>query len=293
MKKKVFGILVAATMAMTAITGCGSSNDEAGFDSTNEITVVSREDGSGTRGAFVELVGIEEKEESGEKVDRTTDEANTTNSTSVMMTTVAGDEYAIGYISLGSLNDTVKAVKIDGVEATVENIKAGTYSIARPFNIATLGETTNAVAIDFMDYVMSADGQAIIEDNGYISIDAGESFESTLPKGELVIAGSSSVSPVMEKLVEAYQLLNDKAEIEIQTNDSTTGMTNTIDGLCDIGMASRQLKDSEIEAGLVGTAIAMDGIVVIVNNENTIKDLTKEQVMNIYIGETITWDEVQ
>ncbi len=299
MKKKVLSLALAATMVIAALTGCTSSGEGtddtqgASFDTATEITVVSREDGSGTRGAFVELVGIEEKDENGKKVDRTTDEANITNNTSVMMTTVAGDEYAIGYISLGSLNKTVKAVKIDGVEATVDNIKAGTYSVARPFNIATLGETENKVAKDFMDYIMSADGQAIIEDNGYISIAEGESFTSAAPEGKLVIAGSSSVSPVMEKLAEAYKLLNDKAEIEIQTSDSTTGMTNTIDGLCDIGMASRELKDSETEAGLVGTSIAMDGIVVIVNNENPVEDLTAEQVMNIYTGETTTWDEVQ
>ena len=296
-------MLLAAAMTAAVFTGCGENNgasnqsdvgsERSGFDTSGEITVVSREDGSGTRGAFVELVGIEEKDESGESVDRTTEDANVTNNTSVMMTTVAGDQSAIGYISLGSLNDTVKAVSIDGTEATVENVENGTYKVARPFNIATKGEVTNPVAKDFINFIMSDEGQEIVREEGYIPMDPAGSFTTDQPEGSLSIAGSSSVSPVMEKLAEAYQKLNEQADVEINTSDSTTGMTSAIDGICDIGMASRELKESETGAGLVPITIAMDGIVVIVNNENPIEELTSEQVKNIYIGEITTWDEVQ
>lgn len=269
------------------------TSDAAGdFDASEYINVTSREDGSGTRGAFIELFGIEEKDESGEKVDYTTDEANITNSTDVMMTTVAGDEYAIGYISLGSLNDTVKAVSIDGAEATVENIKSGTYTIARPFNIATKGEISDA-AQDFVNFILSAEGQAVVSDNGYITVDdAAEAFASNGAEGKVVVAGSSSVTPVMEKLKEAYGAVNAAVEIEIQESDSTTGMTNALEGTCDIGMASRELKDSETEGGLTGTVIAMDGIAVVVNNDNPTSDLSKDDVNGIFRGEITTWDEI-
>ena len=285
MKKKIATILTAAVIGATAFTTIVSA-------ASGDITVVSREDGSGTRGAFVELFGIEE-EKDGEKVDMTTDEASVTNSTSVMMTTVAGDVNSLGYISLGSLNDTVTAVKIDGVEATADNVSNGTYKIARPFNIATKGEDLSDAAQDFVNYILSKDGQQIITDNGYISVGEGKEFTSNNASGKLVIAGSSSVTPVMEKLVEAYGKVNANVEIEVQESDSSTGMQSTIDGLCDIGMASRELKDSETEAGLVATEIAKDGIAVIVNNESGITDLTSDQVKQIYTGEILTWDEVK
>lgn len=288
--RKIAVLTMSAVLAIGCMTGCGKKSSE-GFDKSNEITVVSREEGSGTRGAFVELFGVEQKDENGEKVDYTTEEAISTNSTSVMMTTVAGDLYGIGYISLGSLNDTVKAVKIDGVEATVENIKNDTYAIARPFNIATK-EDVSEVAQDFIDYIMSAEGQKIIEDNGYISVADAEAYSGSKPSGKIVVAGSSSVTPVMEKLKEGYEALNSGAEIEIQENNSTTGMTSTIEGICDIGMASRDLKDSEIEKGISGTTIAMDGIAVIVNNDNPVEDLSVEDVMNIYVGEITEWSDV-
>lgn len=267
--------------------------EEAGdFDASEYINVTSREDGSGTRGAFIELFGIEEKNEAGEKVDYTTEEANITNSTDVMLTTVAGDEYAIGYVSLGSLNDTVKAVSIDGAEATVENIKSGSYTIARPFNIATKGEVSE-VAQDFINFILSADGQAVIADKGYITVDdAAAAFESNGAEGKVVVAGSSSVTPVMEKLKEAYVAVNAGAEIEIQESDSTTGMTATMDGTCDIGTASRDLKDSETEGGLTATVIAMDGIAVIVNNDNPTTELSKDDVNGIFRGEVTTWDGI-
>ena len=288
--KRVLSIFLVIVMMMSILTACSGNSDE-GFDPSNEIGVISREEGSGSRGAFIELFGIEKKNEAGEKVDYTTQLANITNSTAVMMTTVQGDRYAIGYISLGSLNDTVKAVSIDGASASVENIKAGTYEVARPFNVVTKGELSD-VAEDFMTFIMSADGQAIIEDNGYISVADGDAYTGRPEGGKVVVSGSSSVTPVMEKLKEAYVAKNPGVIVEVQQIDSSTGINDAIDGTCDIGMASRDLKDSEIEKGAVSTVIAMDGIAVIVNNENPVNDLASEQVMSIFIGETVTWDEV-
>ena len=257
-----------------------------------EINVISREDGSGTRGAFIELFGIEQKDADGNKVDYTTDEADITNSTSVMMTSVSGNPSAIGYISLGSLNETVKALAIDGVEASVENIKAGTYTVARPFNIATQAEVSEA-AQAFIDFILSAEGQAAIEANGYIAVvEDAPAYAGSAVEGKVVVAGSSSVTPVMEKLKEAYEAINPNANIEVQQSDSTTGMNNAIEGVCDIGMASRAVKDSEIEAGLTSITIAMDGIAVIVSNDNATEGLTKDQVRGIYMGEITDWSEI-
>lgn len=302
MKLKKF-LAVAAIIAMTAVSaaGCGSKEEttdggqdtktETSWDSSNDISVVSREDGSGTRGAFIELFGVEEKDENGEKMDMTTEEAAITNSTSVMINTVAGNEYAIGYISLASLDDNVKAVKIDGAEATVDNIKSGSYKIQRPFNIVTKDGLSD-VAQDFVNYIMSTEGQQIVEDNNGIPMDDVKPYEGNGASGKIVVSGSSSVSPIMEKLKEAYLAVNTGAEIEIQTNDSTTGVTSVIDGLCDIGMASRELKDTETEQGVTATVIALDGIAVIVNNDSAMDELSSEQVKSIYTGEALTWDEV-
>lgn len=285
MKKKIVSMLMAAVIGTTIFAATASAAP------SGAITVVSREDGSGTRGAFVELFGIEE-EVDGEKVDMTTLDASVTNSTSVMMTTVAGDENAIGYISLGSLNDTVKAVKIDGAEASVENVANDTYKVSRPFNIVT-GEKVSDAAQDFINYIMSADGQQIIEDNGYIkeAPDA-EAYEAADVEGKVVVAGSSSVSPVMEKLKEGYEAVNENVTIEVQTSDSTTGINSTVDGICDIGMASRDLKPEEEEKGITAQVIAMDGIAVVVNNANDIDNLTSEQVKSIFTGETTEWDQL-
>lgn len=277
-----------ASLVMALMMGVSAAAAEV----SGEITVVSREEGSGTRGAFIELTGVEEKNADGVKVDNTTVEAVVTNSTNVMMTTVAGDESAIGYISLGSLNDTVKALQIDGVDATVENIKNGTYTLARPFNIATK-EGLSEVAQDFVNYIMSAEGQQVIADNKYIPLDDAPAYEGKQVSGKIVIAGSSSVTPVMQKLAEAYQVVNPNAEIEVQQSDSTTGMQSAIDGICDIGMASRDLKDSEKEAGLNGQTIAMDGIAVIVNQNNDLTTLTLAQVKSIFTGEATEWENVK
>ena len=292
-------LVVAMTGALAA--GCGSKSEETGaegegeqqtaeWDASNDITVVSREDGSGTRGAFIELFGIEQKDENGNKVDHTTEDANITNSTEVMMSTVAGNEYAIGYVSLGSLGDSVKAVKIDGAEATEENIKAGTYKVSRPFNIATKDEISD-IAQDFINFILSEEGQKVVAENGYISLDDVKPYESNGATGKVVVAGSSSVTPVMEKLKEAYQKVNSGAEIEINQSDSTTGMTSAMSGICDIGMASRELKDEE-EQELTSIVIATDGIAVIVNNDSPVEELTSDQVKAIFTGETVAWDEI-
>lgn len=284
MKKKIVSVLAAAVIGTTAFASVASAASGA-------ITVVSREDGSGTRGAFVELFGVEE-EVDGEKVDMTTVDASVTNSTSVMLTTVAGDENAIGYVSLGSLNDTVKAVKIDGAEASVENVANDTYKVSRPFNIVTGAEVSEA-AQDFINYIMSAEGQQIVEDNGYIKeAPEAEAYEAAGVEGTVVVAGSSSVSPVMEKLKEGYEALNEGVTIEVQTSDSTTGVNSTVEGICDIGMASRELKPEEEEQGVTAQVIAMDGIAVIVNPTNEIEDLTSEQVKSIFTGETTEWEAV-
>ena len=284
MKKSVavaMAALMTASIGMTAMAAA-----------EGDITAVSREDGSGTRGAFIELFGVEEKDADGNKVDNTTEAAKITNSTSVMLGTVEKDVNAIGYISLGSLNDTVKAVKIDGAEATAENIENGSYKVVRPFNIATTSEVSDAAA-DFISFIMSKEGQQVITDNGYISVGDEAEYQGTDVEGKVVVAGSSSVTPVMEKLAEAYKAVNDKVDIEVQQSDSTTGMQSAIDGLCDIGMASRDLKDSETEAGLTATVIAKDGIAVIVNNDAGIDELTSEQVKDIYTGNITTWEELK
>ena len=290
--KKVFAVALAMTVAVGMLAGCGSNDSAQGGAADSAITVVSREDGSGTRGAFIELFGIEEKNDAGEKIDNTTDTAEITNSTAVMMTTVAGNDNAIGYVSLGSLNDSVKALSVDGVEASAENIKNGTYAVARPFNIAT-GKEVSEVTKDFINFILSEDGQAVVEENGYISQGNTGAFKSTEAEGKIVVAGSSSVTPVMEKLKEAYAAVNPDVEIEVQQSDSTTGMTSAIEGVCDIGMASRDLKDSELEAGLTPTVIAMDGIAVVVNNESPVSELTSENVKDIFTGEITDWADVQ
>ncbi|WP_306488986.1 substrate-binding domain-containing protein [Agathobaculum sp.] len=295
--KKSVSLLLAGLMLCGALAGCGGNNNTAeNTDSQTEQTsestgtsgaihVVSREDGSGTRGAFVELTGVED-----DNGDNTTVEAEIANRTDAVLTTVAGNEAAIGYVSLGSLNDTVKAVTVDGVEATVDNVKSGTYTLSRPFNIATKGEPTG-VAADFINFIMSADGQAIVGED-YITVnDEAEAFTSDGSSGQITVGGSSSVSPVMEQLIEAYEAVNPNAKIELQTSDSTSGMTGAMDGTFAIGMASRELHDDE--AGqLTAQAIAMDGIAVIVNPANTVDNLTMDQIRSIYVGETTDWSEV-
>jgi len=286
--KRKFGLTAALLCAAAVLTGSVSAQ---AADSV--INVISREDGSGTRGAFIELFGIEQKDENGGKIDYTTPEAQITNNTSVMMTTVEGDEAAIGYISLGSLNDTVKAVKIDGAEASVENVLEGNYKVTRPFNIVTKEEELSDAAQDFIAYILSSGGQTVVEENGYIPLTDTEEYESSEVSGKVVVAGSSSVTPVMEKLAESYQDFNGDVTVEIQQSDSTTGITSVQDGLCDIGMASRDLKDEEADGGITQTVIATDGIAVIVNTDNPVDELTSEQVKGIFTGEITDWSEIE
>ena len=304
-------VLSAAMLASLAACGAAPASSEASsaevssaeassaaapaapaFDTAQDIAVFTREDGSGTRGAFIELTGVEQKDADGKKVDMTTEAAAVQSSTNGVMTAVANDATAIGYISLGSLNDTVKAVTVDGVKAGADTVKDGSYTLARPFNIVTNGDATDPVAVDFIAYCLSADGQALATDKGYIGSE-GEAFTSVQPAGKIVVGGSSSVAPLMEKLVEAYKTVNPNAEIEHLTTDSTTGVSGALDGSYTIGLASRELKDSETEAGAKATVLAMDGIAVVVNPENPIENLTVDQIKSIYVGEVTTWDEVE
>lgn len=299
-------VLSAAMLASLAACGSAPASSEASsaeassaaapaadaFDTAQDIAVFTREDGSGTRGAFIELTGVEQKDADGKKVDMTTEAAAVQSSTNGVMTAVANDATAIGYISLGSLNDTVKAVTVDGVKAGADTVKDGSYTLARPFNLVTNGDATDPVAVDFIAYCLSADGQALATDKGYIGSE-GEAFTSAQPAGKIVVGGSSSVAPLMEKLVEAYKTVNPNAEIEHLTTDSTTGVSGALDGSYTIGLASRELKDSETEAGAKATVLAMDGIAVVVNPENPVENLTVDQIKSIYVGEVTTWDEVE
>jgi phosphate transport system substrate-binding protein len=294
--KKLGLIMVAGLIVQTAVfAGAqkdGGAKKETGtqkeFNEKREITVLSREEGSGTRGAFIELFGVETRV-NGERIDRTIDEADITNSTQVMMTSVSQNVYAIGYISLGSLNNSVKAVQINGVVPSAANINNKTYPISRPFNIATKGDVSPQ-AQDFIAYILSAEGQTVVQKNGYISVSNAAPYSGGKPAGKIVVAGSSSVTPVMEKLKEAYLTINPNANIEIQVSDSTMGITSTINGICDIGMSSRDIRDSELAQGLSSTTIALDGIAIIVNQANPVLSLTKEQVCDIYIGNRKTWE---
>ncbi len=286
--KKTISAMLLLVLTLTLFTGCTKSEEE--FNTSKDISVISREDGSGTRGAFIELFKIEEKDSDGKKVDKTTKEATIANKTDVMLTNVAGDPYAIGYVSMGSLNDSVKALAIDNAAANVENIKNGTYKISRPFNIAIKGEATG-LKKDFIDFILSADGQSVVA-KSYIQInDNAPAYSGTKPSGKIVIAGSSSVTPIMEKLKEAYISINPNANIEIQQSDSTTGIQAVIDGTCDIGMASRELKDSE-KASLTPIEIALDGIAVIVNTDNPLNNISSDEVKSIFIGSYTNWNEV-
>lgn len=292
--KKILSLGLAALMTVFALAGCGADSNDGGTGTGRDaISVLTREEGSGTRGAFIELLGIEEKNADGKKVDKTIDTAETTNSTSVMITTVQGNKAAIGYISLGSLDKSkVKALKVDGAEAAADNVKSGEYKVSRPFNIATKGDTTGA-ASDFIKFILSADGQAVVEKNGYISAGNTGAYKASGQKGKITIGGSSSVTPVMEKLKEAYVKLNPNVTVDVQQNDSSSGMKGAIDGIYDIGMASRDVKDSEKEAGLNSIKIALDGIAVIVNKNNTLDSITSEQIKNIYTGSLTKWSEIK
>lgn len=293
--KKLLAAGMIAVLAMGALTACGGNDEpaeEEGGDTaaamTGDISVLTREDGSGTRGAFIELFGIEGED----GTDNTIAEAEVTNSTSVMMQTVSGNKQAIGYVSLGSLDESlVKALKVDGVEATADNVKSGDYKVSRPFNIVT--KDVSPEAQDFIDFIMSEEGQAVAEEEGHISEGNQGAFEGGDVSGTITVSGSSSVTPLMEKLAEAYNAVNPDLEIQVQQSDSTTGVTDAINGISDIGMASRELKDDELSQGVTGTVIALDGIAVIVNSENPVEDIASDMITKIYTGEVTAWDDVK
>jgi len=290
-KRKTFKLVaIAMTVVLALISLIGCNGGQAG--ESGRIHLITREDGSGTRSAFVELFEVQVEDSSGKKVDGISNSAVQTNSTSVMLTTIAGDVNAIGYISLGSLNNTVKAIQIDGVDATIENVKNGSYKISRPFYIATLA-TVNQQTQDFINFIMSKEGQKVISDFGCLAVNENAApYSSNGASGKVVVGGSSSVNPVMEKLKEAFAKVNTKVTVEINSTDSSTGMSSTISGICDIGMSSRELKDTELSAGLKPTKIAIDGLAVIVNKKCSINNLSKEQVRNIFLGITKEWSDI-
>lgn len=292
MKKTIYAVLSAITLAVLGGTLFAAPKKNKNFGKKS-VVLISREEGSGTRGAFVELFGIEMKNAEGKKVDFTSEEADITNSTEVMLTSIAGNKYAIGYVSLGSLNKTVKALKIEGVSPSVSTIKNGTYKISRPFNIVTKQTGLSENASDFIRFILSSDGQAIVEANGYISATQNPAYIATGKKGKITVAGSSSVTPVMEKLAEAYEKLNPEIKIEVQMSDSTTGVNSTLNGVCEIGMASRKLKDSEKAKGALQTKIAIDGIAVIINKENPTESASIQSVKDLYIGTISKWGDVK
>lgn len=292
MKKTIYAVLSAITLAVLGGTLFAAPKKNKNFGKKS-VVLISREEGSGTRGAFVELFGIEMKNAEGKKVDFTSEEADITNSTEVMLTSIAGNKYAIGYVSLGSLNKTVKALKIEGVSPSVSSIKNGTYKISRPFNIVTKQTGLSENASDFIRFILSSDGQAIVEANGYISAAQNPAYIATGKKGKITVAGSSSVTPVMEKLAEAYEKLNPEIKIEVQMSDSTTGVNSTLNGVCEIGMASRELKDSEKAKGALQTKIAIDGIAVIINKENPTESASIQSVKDLYIGTISKWGNVK
>ena len=297
-KSRILSLILALAMVLSAsvvLSACGDEKSGDDGEKNDKISVISREEGSGTRGAFIELVGIEEKNDQGEKVDNTVDTAVITNSTSVAMTSVSEDKASIGYISLASLNDTVKALKIDGVEPTVKNIQKGEYPIARNFNLVA-GDNLSELGKDFINYILSTEGQKTVAENGYIELtEAGkyEASDAVKEGGKITVGGSSSVTPLMEKLAEAYKKVNPKVEVMVQQSDSTTGVTSAIDGSIDIGMASRDLKDTETDQGVKATVIAKDGIAVIVHKDSKQEELTLEQVKDIFTGKITKWSELE
>ncbi len=289
--KKIITVILALVMVFS-LAACGNGGSDDGADGgakASPISVISREDGSGTRSAFTELMGILVDD-----VDHTTVNAEISQSTSVVVTTVAGNPKAIGYISMGAMSDAVKTVKVDGVEPTTDNVKAGTYPVSRPFAVCTNDQLTD-VAADFIDYILSAEGQAIVAAEGYITVDdAAPSYETKDGlEGRIVLAGSTSVAPVMQVIADSYKAIYADVEIEIQQTGSGAGITSTIEKACDIGMSSRALKAEELAQGLTEITMAMDGIAVIVNNENAAEDLTSEQIRQIFTGEVTDWNQVQ
>ncbi len=293
--KRIISTVLAAVTFVAALASCSvNTANENGNDTNNEsksmsgeITVITREESSGTRDAFVELLEITDDDGNAAIYEG----AEITEKTSVMLTSVAGNKKAIGYVSLGSLSDDVKAIAVNGVEATAENVKSGDYTVSRNFNLAYKEDSLSDAAADFLKFVLSVEGQKIVEEEGYIAIDTTEHYEASGVSGKFTLAGSTSVGPVAEVLCEAYKELNPDVEFDVQQTGSSAGMTSAIEDACDIGMASRDLKESEA-AVLKGTKIATDGIAVVVNLENSTDNLTSEQIKNIFKGDITDWSEI-
>ena len=291
MKKILLAILSIAMVGVLGVAAVGCGEDKM----TDTITVITRESGSGTRGAFIELTGVQQKDKDGNKVDRTVKTAQVANSTAVALQNVQKNPSAIAYISLGSLTDSVKAVPFEGTAATVDNIKNGSYTLSRPFNLAYKEDNDNPTLADFMKYIASTEAAEVINGEDFIAPENTASYTkpATAPTEKLVVNGSSSVYPLMQALVESYCKASgvSKSTIDLQFNDSTAGMTGAMNGTYDLGMASRELEESEA-AALQSVVLATDGIAVIVNNMNPITNITKEQLCNIYIGVATKWSDV-
>lgn len=284
--KKVLAVIGAAAIIGTVLAGCSAASGEKEKDNAS-ITVISREEGSGTRDAFVELMGIVDENDN----DITIQTAEITNSTSVMTSTVAGNKSAIGYVSLGSLSEEVKALQLDGVEPSTQAVKSGEYKLQRPFNIAYINGSLSDTAKDFVSYIMSTDGAKIIDGEGYISTDTQTTYKASGKKGTVTLAGSTSVAPLMNVLADQYKALNPDVKIEIQESGSSAGIQSAIEGAVDIAMSSRDLKDDEAKT-LQATQIALDGIAVIANKENSATNITSQQVKQVYTGEITSWSEI-
>lgn len=267
----------------------GTEEVAGDFDASSDIHVITREDGSGTRTAFTEIAGVVDENDD----DIITPTATVQNGTNAVMQGVAGDVYSIGYISLGSLNDSVKAVSVNGVAAEADLVASGEYEVARNFNV-TYGGELSEVAQDFWDFMFSAQGQELAVDEGYVAADASApEYEAKGLSGDITIVGSTSVEPVIEAMSEAYRELNPDVSIDITAPGSGAGVTAAIDGTADIGMASRELSDEEQDQVTETAAIAVDGIAVIVHNDNPLEDLSLEDIAGIYLGDLTSWNGVQ
>ncbi|HBC29891.1 MAG TPA: phosphate ABC transporter substrate-binding protein [Clostridiales bacterium] len=293
-KSKLLSIITLALMLSMVFAGCTQETPgtpAADFDFDKDITVVARDAASGTRGAFHEIMNIIVKENDTE-VDKLVVGALEFDGTDKVITAIEGDKYGIGYISLGSVSERIKAVAVDGVEPTVENVRSGSYSVSRPFLLVTKG-TESKLVKDFLKFTESAEGQAITNEMKFIgAIDAPGEYTASGMSGTIKVAGSTSVAPLMEKLQEAYNELNPDVTFETQAQGSSQGIKAAIDGSYDIGMASRELKAEEASE-LNRYVLAIDGIAVIVNNENPKSDLAADDITNIYIGEITKWNEVK
>ena len=312
--KKATAIILACLMALTVLAACGGSETTAPtphepvqaadtkpddptpaadpapppppaaeFDADRVIAVFTREDGSGTRSAFIEITGVG---------DDMYVEAVVQNETAQILTSVETNEAGIGYVSVGSLSDSVKALEIDGVLPSNDTIMDGTYTLQRPFLVVVTDEKKDDPLVqDFIDFMLSAQGQEISASRWTMVLSNAHTYESSGLTGLLTVGGSTSVEPLMQRLREAYIALNPGVEIEVSGGGSGTGINQATEGILDIGMSSRELRDAEKEE-LTDIAIALDGVAVIVNKANPINELSIEQVKEIFTGEKTRWNQI-